>query len=87
MEIVLVIVLVGGALALGLGLNRWYLSKPRSFEVDGRTYTRHPDNRFTRADGSAIAGDELARVQQRWDERRQSNSDWNDRDYDYSSND
>ena len=77
-----VVLLVAGALALGWGLNRWYYSKPRSFEVDGRMYTRHPDKRFTRADGTAISDDELARVEERWKVRSSAGSDWTDRDYD-----
>jgi hypothetical protein len=85
MEIVIVLV---GALALAWGLNRWYYSKPRNFDVNGQTYTRHPDKSFTRADGTAITGTELKTVEERWHERTRSNSsDWDDRDYDYSTND
>ena len=85
MEIVIVVV---GALALGWGINRWYYSKPRNFDLNGRTYTRHPDKSFTRADGTAIEGAELKSVEERWKERTRSNTgDWDDRDYDYSSND
>lgn len=83
-----VFLIVAGALGLAWGINRWYYSKPRNFTVEGQIYTRHPDKSFTRADGTAIEGAELARVEERWKERTSSSSnDWDDRDYDFSSND
>lgn len=87
MEAVMIVVLIGGALAVGFFVNRWYLSKPRNFQADGQTYTRHPDGSFTRKDGSALSGEALARVRQRWDEIRQSNNDLNNRDYEFPSSD
>ena len=83
------LIVIAGALALGFGINRWYYSKPRNFDVDGQTYTRHPNKSFTRADGTPITGAELARAEEKWKERSQPSrsNDWDDRDYDYSSND
>ena len=58
------------AVALIMGIKRWYRSRPHRFEAaDGRRYTWHPGYSFTDEEGRAIEdAEQVAALSRDWDE-------------------